>query len=163
MQPPSDRNPTRVVRGPRAARDGQIRLGCSAVLLSEDRTRVLLTRRQDNGLWCLPGGMVDPGESVSETCEREVREETGLQVRVRRLVGVYSDPDLLVIYPDGNRAHIIVLCFEVEYLAGVPTESPETLAVDYFPVAEAAEMDLFHGHSQHLRDALALQEAAFIR
>jgi ADP-ribose pyrophosphatase YjhB (NUDIX family) len=107
--------------------------------------------------------MVDPGESVSEACEREFREETGLQVQVRRLVGVYSDPDQLVVYPDGNRAHIIVLCFQVEYQTGAPTRSPETLSVDYFPIEEALQMKLFHGHSQHLRDALAGQEAAFVR
>jgi len=163
MQPSSDRNATRVVHGPRAARAGKIRLGCSAVLFSEGRDRVLLTRRRDNGQWCLPGGMVDPGETVAETCEREVHEETSLQVRVRRLIGLYSDPDQLVIYPDGNQVHIIVLSFEVELLAGKPVISGETLGVDYFPVAEAVQMDLFHGHAQHLRDALAGQEAAFVR
>jgi 8-oxo-dGTP pyrophosphatase MutT (NUDIX family) len=163
MQPSSDNEPTRIVHGDRAAKDGEIRLGCSAILFSEGGTKVLLTRRRDNGQWCLPGGIIDPGETVAEACEREVREETGLQVRVQRLIGVYSDPDQLVIYPDGNKAHIIVLCFEVEWLSGEPALSAETLGVDYFNVAEAIRMDLFHGHAQHLNDALARQEAAFIR
>ncbi len=154
---------TEILHGRRIGRQGAVRLGCSAVLLNPDRTEVLLTRRQDNGQWCLPGGRVDPGESVEEACVREVREETGLKVRVIRLVGVYSDPDQLFVYPDGNRAHIIVLCFEVELLGGEPTLSSETLAVDYFPVERALEMELFHGHGQHLQDALAGQEAAFIR
>jgi ADP-ribose pyrophosphatase YjhB (NUDIX family) len=159
----ANRQPTRVIHGMRAAREGKIRLGCSAILFSADRSKVLLTRRSDNGQWCLPGGMVDPGESVTETCQREVSEETGLDVRVRRLVGIYSNPDMLVVYPDGNRAHTIVLSFEVEVLTGEPTLSAETLGIDHFPVAKALEMDLFHGHVQHLKDALEFQEAAFIR
>jgi 8-oxo-dGTP pyrophosphatase MutT (NUDIX family) len=153
---------TKILRGERIAGQGALRLGCSAVLLSPDRSSVLLTRRRDNGQWCLPGGMIEAGESVAEACEREVMEETGLQVRVRRLTGVYSDPDMLVVYPDGNKAHIVVLNFEVELLGGDPCLSPETLGIEFRPVSEAVGMDLFHDHARHLRDALSGQEAAFV-
>lgn len=61
---------------------------------------------------------MEPGESVAEACEREVWEETGLRVRVKRLVGVYSNPDQLVIYPDGQQAFYVVLSFEAEVTAG---------------------------------------------
>jgi 8-oxo-dGTP pyrophosphatase MutT (NUDIX family) len=100
---------------------------------------------------------------VSEGCEREVLEETGLRVRVTRLTGVYSDPHHVVIYPDGTHAHIVVLNFEVEHLSGKPGLSNETTGVDWFPVREAVEMDLFHDHAEHIRDVLAGQAAAFIR
>ncbi|MDP2994329.1 MAG: NUDIX domain-containing protein, partial [Anaerolineales bacterium] len=125
--------------------------------------KVLLTRRTDNGMWCLPGGMIEAGESVAEGCEREVWEETGLRVRVTRLTGVYSDPHHVTVYPDGNQAHVVVLNFEVELLSGKPGLSNETTGVDWFPVREAVEMDLFHGHAEHIRDTLAGQDAAFIR
>ncbi|MCS7010878.1 MAG: NUDIX domain-containing protein, partial [Anaerolineales bacterium] len=88
---------THILYGPKIARNGTLRLGCSAILLDETGTRVLLTCRRDNGQWCLPGGRVDPGETVAAAIEREVLEETGLRVRVKRLTGVYSDPDQLII------------------------------------------------------------------
>ncbi|HEY5270775.1 MAG TPA: NUDIX domain-containing protein [Anaerolineales bacterium] len=154
---------THILYGERIGKQGKLRLGCSAVLFDEKRETVLLTRRSDNGQWCLPGGTIEAGESVAEGCEREVWEETGLRVRVIRLTGVYSDPHHVVVYPDGNQVHIVVLNFEVELLGGEPGLSNETTGVDWFPVREAGEMNLFHDHAQHVRDALVGQEAAFIR
>src|SRR5262245_20682598 len=116
---------TQILYGDRLGKDGKIRLGSSAVIFDETRTKVLLTRRTDNGLWCLPGGAMDSGESAAEGCEREVLEETGLGVRVKRLVGVYSDPNQLIVYPDGHKAHIVALSFEVEIIHGVPGLSNE--------------------------------------
>ena len=57
-----------------------------------DAGRVLMTQRSDLPVWCLPGGFVDDGESVATAAVREVREETGLDVALTRLVGVYSRP-----------------------------------------------------------------------
>lgn len=162
MQPSTDKT-TQIVHGERAGARGKIRLGVSIVLLDESGANVLLTERSDNGFWCLPGGMVDPGESVSETCAREMLEETGLSVRARRLVGVYSNPDSLTIYPDGNQLQVVVLCFEAERLSGELVLSDETTGIRFFPVEEAVGMDLFHGHAGHLRDALAGQPSPFIR
>ncbi len=154
---------THILIGERIGRQGKLRLGCSAVLFDERRKNILLTRRTDNGMWCLPGGMIEAGESVAEGCEREVWEETGLRVRIIRLTGVYSDPHNVVVYPDGNQSHIVALNFEVELLSGEPGLSDETTGVDWFPVHKAAEMDLFHAHAERVRDALVGQAAAFIR
>ncbi len=154
---------THILYGEHIGKQGRLRLGCSAVLFDEKREKVLLTRRADNEMWCLPGGMIEAGESAAEGCEREVHEETGLQVRVTRLTGVYSDPHHVIVYPDGNQACIVALNFEVELLSGEPGLSSETTGVDWFPVREAMAMDLFHGHAERVRDALAGQEAAFIR
>jgi ADP-ribose pyrophosphatase YjhB (NUDIX family) len=154
---------TKVLYGDRIGKQGKLRLGCSAVLFGKTRETVLLTRRSDNGQWCLPGGMIDPGESVAEGCEREVFEETGLRVRVVRLIGIYSNPDRLTVYPDGNKANVIVLSFEVGQVGGELGLSSETTDAQFFPVAEAVQMDLFHGHAEHIRDALVEQDEAFIR
>jgi ADP-ribose pyrophosphatase YjhB (NUDIX family) len=141
----------------------KLRLGCSAVLFDNAREKILLTRRADNGLWCLPGGMIEAGESVAEGCAREVLEETGLEVRVTRLTGVYSDPRHLIVYPDGNRVHVVVLNFEVEHLGGVPGLSSETTEIAWFPVKEAMDLPLFHNHSEHIRDALEREGAVSIK
>ena len=90
-----------LIRGKRVGRQAKLRPGASAIIFDDARQRVLLTRRSDNGRWCLPGGGMDPGESVEETCIREVSEETGLDVQVTRLVGVYTSPDIKVEYADG--------------------------------------------------------------
>lgn len=154
---------TQVLFGDRISKHAQLRLGCSATIIDKSRIHILLTRRKDNGTWCLPGGMIEAGESVAEGCAREVLEETGLKVRIIRLTGVYSDPDQVVLYPDGNRAFIVVLNFDVEIMEGEPTLSGETIGVDWFPVDVAVGMDLFHGHAQHIRDALAGHSETFIR
>lgn len=146
---------TYILTGERIGREGKIRLGCSAVLLDESGTRVLLTRRTDNGDWCLPGGSIDPGETVAEACEREVLEETGLEVRVTRLTGVYSNRDRLVVYPDGNRVQVVALNFRVEYRGGEPRPSRETSEVRFWPIEQAVQMDLFDGHAERIRDALS--------
>jgi ADP-ribose pyrophosphatase YjhB (NUDIX family) len=153
---------TKIKHGDHVARQGELRLGCSAVILDPTRSSVLLTCRTDNGLWCLPGGRVDSGESVSESIMREVYEETGLYIQVVRLTGVYSDPNQLVIYPDGIKAHLVVLNFLVEYVSGEIRLSNETTDIRYFPLNQAVQMDLFHNHAQHLRDALSSKDTAFI-
>lgn len=154
---------TQVLYGERLGREGEVRVGCSAAIFDETREKVLLTRRTDNGLWCLPGGLLEPGESVAEACAREVREETGLEVAVRRLVGVYSDPDQLVVYPDGNKAFLVVLHFEAEILSGVPGLSDETVEVGYYRL-EALERLAFLGHHrERIFDALPKGRSAVIR
>ena len=154
---------TRVMFGERIAKEGTLRLGCSAIIFDEGREKVLLTRRTDNGQWCLPGGRVEAGESVSEACAREVWEETGLQVRITRLTGVYSDPNKLVIYPDGSKAHIVALSFETEVIGGEPGLSNETTEWDYFSLEEIANLDMLSGHLERIKDVFNRQAAAFVK
>ncbi len=143
-----------VLYGPRFGKEGELRLGCSATIFDAKREKVLLTQRTDNGRWCLPGGRVESGESVTEACEREVWEETGLKVRVTRLIGVYSNPDQLVIYPDGNKVFIVALNFEAEVISGELTLSDETTAYGYFSLQEMESMPMHGQHKSRIEDAL---------
>jgi ADP-ribose pyrophosphatase YjhB (NUDIX family) len=153
----------KVIQGERVGAGAQLRVGSSAVIFDETRRRVLLTRRSDNGRWCLPGGATDPGESVEETCVREVREETGLDVRVTRLVGVYSSPNMVVEYADGNRWQIISLVFEAEVVGGQLVLSDETTAFGYFSRSEMETIDIMEHHAERIADAYAQVERAFVR
>ena len=153
---------TQVLYGPRLGKEGQIRLGCSAAILDEDG-RILLTRRTDNGQWCLPGGRMESGESAAEACEREVFEETGLNVRVKRLVGVYSHPDQLVVYPDGNKAHIVALHFEAEITGGELGLSNETTDFGYFTLAEIEGLEMLGRHRERIIDTLENHTDALIK
>jgi ADP-ribose pyrophosphatase YjhB (NUDIX family) len=150
---------TQVLYGPRLGRQGSIRVGCSAIIFDERHERVLLTRRADNGHWCLPGGHMEPGESAAEACEREVLEETGLTVRATRLTGVYSNPDQLVVYPDGNKVFMVVLSFEAEILDGKLSLSEETTDQGYFSVQEMEWMPMHGQHKDRVQDALAYKDA----
>jgi ADP-ribose pyrophosphatase YjhB (NUDIX family) len=154
---------TRIVRGERISRQAILTAGCSAILFDASRQKILLTRRTDNGLWCLPGGRMEPGESAAEACEREVWEETGLQVRAARLIGVYSDPNMLIEYADGNRCQILALSFEAEIMGGELGLSDETTEAGYFTLDEIESMELMEHHRQRIVDALSSQPAAFIR
>jgi 8-oxo-dGTP pyrophosphatase MutT (NUDIX family) len=154
---------TQVLYGERLGKEGKLRVGCSAVLFDAKREKALLTRRADNGRWCIPGGGLEAGESVEEACIREVWEETGLRVRVTRLIGVYSDPNQLVIYSDGNKAFFVVLSFEVEVIDGDLGLSDETTEYGWFSLAEMDSMPMHGRHKDRIMDALLGQAEALIQ
>ena len=153
---------TQVLYGERISRQGKLRLGCSAAIFDE-HGRIFLTRRTDNGQWCLPGGGMDAGESVAEACEREVWEETGLRVCVKRLVGVYSHSDQLVVYPDGNKAHIVALHFEAEVIGGEAGLSNETTDFGYFTEEEIQALEFLGRHRERILDTLEKRTEALIK
>ena len=106
---------------------------------------------------------MEPGESVTEGCAREVREETGMQVKVTRLIGVYTNPHLLLEYPDGNRWQFVALFFAAEPTGGRLQAGDDAIEVGYFSGSEMEEMDIGHFDRQRIADGFAGQEAAFIR
>jgi len=152
-----------IVHGERVGQQGRLFVGCCAIVYGPARETILLTRRQDNGRWCLPGGQMEPGESATEACAREVWEETGLRVRVGKLIGLYSSPDYLIVYADGNRYQIVRLCFEAEPVGGSLGLSDETTEVCFATPEEIAVLDLIETHRICIADAPAGQAATFVR
>jgi 8-oxo-dGTP pyrophosphatase MutT (NUDIX family) len=153
---------TQVRYGDRLGKQGKLRIGCSAIIFN-DEGKFLLTRRTDNGQWCLPGGAMEPGETVAEACEREVFEETGLSVRVKRLVGVYSHADQLVVYADGGQFQIVALHFEAEVIGGELALSNETTDYGYFTLEEIEGMEMLGRHRQRVIDTLEKHTEALIK
>jgi ADP-ribose pyrophosphatase YjhB (NUDIX family) len=139
-----------------------IRPGVAAVIFGPDG--VLLQRRDDNRLWGLPGGGVEPGESVREAVVREVREETGLDVEPVRLIGVYSAPEhhQIITYPDGNVIHYVSSVFECTVVGGTLTCCAESLELEYFQ-PDGLPVDVMPISRIRIHDALARQVAAFVR
>ncbi|MGA7938199.1 MAG: NUDIX domain-containing protein [Kovacikia sp.] len=152
----------KILQGDRIAKLGKVTLGCSAAIFDASQ-KLLLTRRSDNGRWCMPGGRVDPGESVSEACIREVLEETGLHARIIRLIGVYSNPDYLLEYADGERCHIVALNFEVEVIGGTLVTTNETTEYGYFTQEEIAGMDVMDLQVDRIKDAFAAPSTVLVR
>jgi 8-oxo-dGTP pyrophosphatase MutT (NUDIX family) len=154
---------TRIIHGERIGRTGQIRVGSAAVIFDDRREKILLTQRSDNGQWCLPGGGLDPGESAAENCIREVFEETGLEVAIKRLIGIYSSPHYLIQYPDGRKVQIVAFCFECEITGGELGLSNETSAYGYYSKKEIESLDLIDTHILRIQDAFDDQKTPYIR
>jgi len=68
------------------------------VVVVNDAGEILLIHRTDNGNWALPGGAMDLGESLTDTAIRETVEETGIEVEITGLVGIYTDPRHVILY-----------------------------------------------------------------
>lgn len=113
--------------------------------------RIVLVQRQDNGLWSLPGGMVDWGEDIATAVRRELAEETGLElVKIRRLVGVYSAPDR------DPRIHSICILVEAEVNGRMKIQDTlEVKEVKAFSPSSLPPGKLAHDHSQQLQDYFA--------
>ena len=139
-----------------------IRPGVAAVIFRDGA--VLLQRRDDNGKWGLPGGGVEPGESVAMAIAREVREETGLEVEPVRLIGVYSDPanHQIITYPDGNVIHYVSSVFECAIRGGALECGCESLELGFF-APDALPDDTLPISRIRIHDALARQVGAFVR
>ena len=110
--------------------------------------RIVLIRRRDNGLWGLPGGMIDWGEDITTTIHRELAEETGLEVaHVGRLVGVYSAADR------DPRIHSICVVVEVAVVGKMHLQDDlEVSDVQAFYPSDLPQGKMAHDHRQQLQD-----------
>ena len=113
--------------------------------------RLVLIRRRDNGLWGLPGGLVDWGEDMETAAARELLEETGLVlISVERLVGVYSG------VARDDRFHSICVAIEAQVEGTMSAHDPdEVLDVRAFHIDELPTEPLAHDHTQQLKDYFA--------
>ncbi len=108
---------------------------CVGAVVLDDAGRLLLVRRRNapgRGLWSVPGGRVEPGESLAEAVEREVHEETGLVVRAGEQVGRITIPGDGVVYD------VVDLVCTV---TGVPAEPVPGDDADAVTFADAADLD----------------------
>lgn len=125
-----------------------------SVFVRDDRGRVLLIQRTDNGLWSLPSGGQEIGETVAQTAVRETLEETGIEVEVVGLVGVYSDPGHVIEYSNGEVRQQFSLCFRGKPRRGTLTTSEESSDVRWLsrdelpdlPIHPSTQLRIQHGY-----------------
>ena len=148
----------RVTRMPDA-----IHLAASGIVVNE-KGEILLQKRADNGQWGLPSGYVDIGESVEHGAIREIWEETGIHTQVKRLVGIYSDPqhNVIAAYPDCSLIQFAIVVFVCEYLSGQLRISDESTDIGYFPPDNLPD-DTVLCDLLAIKDALEDRERPFIR
>lgn len=97
----------------------------AAVILDDDASQVLLIQRRDNGRWEPPGGVLELDESIEDGLRREVREETGVEIHIEALGGVYKN----------MTRGIVALVYRCSAASAPVTESEEAIAVAWHPVA----------------------------
>jgi len=123
------------------------KIGVHAALFDAEG-RILLVRRSDDGRWCLPCGWVEPNESPEETAVRETWEETGLDVRSRRLSGVFTRR--------ANSNHgphsAIAIGYLCDVIGGELRASHEIQAIRYWRIEDVTDW-----HEKHLEYALAAE------
>jgi 8-oxo-dGTP pyrophosphatase MutT (NUDIX family) len=124
--------------------------GVSALVFN-DAGEVLLGRRSDNGRWAVIGGIVDPGEEPAAACRREVLEETGVEIAIDRISGVYLSP--VVTYPNGDVAQYVITAFRCRTVAGEPRAADdESLEVRFFALNQLPD-DLREDHELRILHA----------
>lgn len=123
-----------------------------SVVIRDPAGRTLLARHSEGDVWVTPGGAVEPLETPADAAVREVWEETGLEVELRRLIGVYGGPEFVVTYANGDRTSYLMAAFEGRVRAGEPRpDGEEVLELRWFAPAELEALPL----SDWMREILA--------
>ncbi|MFD9124515.1 NUDIX hydrolase [Kitasatospora sp. NPDC059571] len=104
----------------------------ASVVVVDYEGRVLLQRRTDNGMWALPGGKMDLGESLAGCGIRETREETGIDIEITGIVGTYTDPGHVFAYDDGEVRQEFSICLLGRPIGGQLSTSNESIDVAWF-------------------------------
>ena len=94
----------------------RIILGFAGGCIFNENDEVLLQRRGGSGKWGFPGGAIEIGETPEMAAIREAKEETGLDVEVLELLGIFTDPDME--YANGDKAHSICIAYELKAVGG---------------------------------------------
>jgi 8-oxo-dGTP diphosphatase len=113
------------------------------VVARDDEQRVLLVRHIDTGHWVAPGGAVEPNERPADAACREMREETGLEVELDGIVGVYGGPEFEVRYENGDRCSYVMTVYDARVTGGTPRpDGAETVAFRWVSESEWAHLDV---------------------
>lgn len=114
----------------------------TTAVVTDSHDRIVLIRRRDNNLWALPGGAMELGESIVDAAVREVKEETGLDVEISGLIGVYTNPRHVMAYADGEVRQQFSLCFTTRLLGGQLRVDSESTDIAWTSPGELASLDV---------------------
>ena len=138
------------------------RTGVDAAVF-DDAGRILLQRRSDFNVWGLPGGSIEVGETLEQAAVREVKEESGYDVKVVRLIGAYSDPrHTTARYPSGDVVHYVSLVFECRVTGGRLRTDEESSGMAWFAQGELPA-DVMPEHLPRIEDAFARRPETVVR
>lgn len=116
--------------------------GAEAVIFHEDK--IMLIKRSDNGLWAVPGGLVDVGETLAEAAVRELWEETGIHAQATKLLGIFDSR----LWRSKTKAHLFHAIFLAETSNLMPTTSMEATEIGFFGEHDLPQLS--YGHEQRV-------------
>ncbi|MFI6867577.1 NUDIX hydrolase [Nocardia sp. NPDC050406] len=128
-------------RDPNAPKANTIKVAVSALVRNE-RGQILMIHRTDNSKYSIPGGGLEVGETPARAVVREVKEETGIDVTVTGLVGVFSNPEHVIAYDDGEVRQEFSICFTADPLGGELRTSSESKAVSWVAPEDLDALDI---------------------
>ncbi|MEV7566363.1 NUDIX hydrolase [Streptomyces tanashiensis] len=140
-------------RDPKAPKANSVVPSVTVVVRDGDG-RLLLIHKTDNDLWALPGGGHDIGERIGDTAVREVEEETGIQVEVDSIVGLYTDPEHVLAYDDGEVRQQFSICFRAHPVGGSLRTSSESKEVRWVDPADLDDLDIHPSMRLRIRHGL---------
>ncbi|MEU9450642.1 NUDIX domain-containing protein [Streptomyces sp. NPDC048277] len=124
----------------------------ASTVVVDDTGRILLQRRRDNGMWALPGGAMNIGESLPDCAVRETREETGFDVEIVGIVGTYTNPGHVFAYDDGEVRQEFSICFLARPVAGRLAVSEESTDVRWFRPEEIDALPILPSIRKRVND-----------
>ncbi len=113
-----------------------------SAFIQNDQSRILLIRRTDNDLYSIPGGQVEPGETLTQAAAREVKEETGIDIEATKLIGIYSNPNHVIAYDDGEVRQEFSICFRARPIGGDLTTSKESSEAVWVASRALSKLDI---------------------
>lgn len=127
----------------------------AAVAIFDDKDRILLLRRKDNGKWTMPGGTMDFSESLTDCAIREVKEETGLNISIVDIIGIYTDPNILIEYSDGEvrQEFTVVYLGKAKDVSSVIIDD-ESKEANWFSLYNLAGLDVATSQSKRLNEVI---------
>lgn len=126
---------------PNAPKANSIKVAVSA-LVRDSAGRILMIHRTDNDKYSIPGGGQEVGETVAQAVIREVKEETGIDIEVTQLVGVFSDPAHVIAYDDGEVRQEYSICFRAKPISGDLRTSSESKEVAWVEPEQLSSLDI---------------------
>lgn len=133
-----------------------------SVVIPDDQGRMLMIHRTDNKYWSIPGGGMEPGESVREAAKREVKEETGIDCEITGLVGIYSNPQHVAAYDDGEVRQEFSICLVGRLIGGSLRTSKESSEVRFVPTADISAHEIHPSIRMRISHYLENRTAPYI-
>jgi 8-oxo-dGTP pyrophosphatase MutT (NUDIX family) len=118
-------------------------LTAASISIFDQQSKLLLAEDAETGLWTLPGGAIDPDELPSDAAVRECFEETGLFVKITKLIGVFGGSEFRIAYPNGDVTYYTTVAFEAYIVGGsLQPDGDEIASLRYFSKAQCDCLNL---------------------
>ncbi|MFI9636619.1 NUDIX hydrolase [Nocardia sp. NPDC051929] len=126
---------------PDAPTPNSVKVAVSA-FVRDSQGRILMIHRTDNDHYSIPGGGLEAGETVTQALVREVKEETGIDVQVTDLIGIFSNPEHVIAYDDGEVRQEFSICFRADPIGGELRTSSESKEVRWVAPSDVSSLDV---------------------